>query len=259
MITLTKKMVDGMRTDGGSYTTATIKALGFEWKDLKGGWPSKIVGMRFTEEQYAAAVAGRSVFVASSNTVLRSRKEEVRDRAVKFMAAHGFNASSVTTVAIANTVNAMVFGVLGAKISKTKCIEFLEGCINAGFLDRKWNSKTPHECWEQAEAAQAPVPSAAPKAQSPTPPRPSTDPAYSRNKYLAMLDSQAWRKLRIAVLLHYGRKCCLCGDSDEVIQVDHIVPASVDWSRRMDFDNLQVLCKPCNLGKGNRYTDDWRR
>lgn len=253
MITLTKEMAEGLRTDGGSYTAATIKALGFEWKDLKRGWPSRIVGGQFTEEQYTSALAGRVIFVSNSNTVLRTRKETTRDRAVKFLADHGFNASSITTVAIANMVNAMVFGVYGAKISKKKSVEFLEGCINAGFFERKWSSKTPKECWGQAGTVQPHTPE--PKA----PPKPRTDRAYSRNKYLAMLDSQEWRELRISVLLHYGRKCCLCGDSEEVIQVDHIVPASVDWSRRLDFNNLQVLCKPCNLGKGNRYSEDWRR
>lgn len=92
----------------------------------------------------------------------------------------------------------------------------------------------------------------------PAPKWPTIDKAYSREKYLDFLASQEWRELRVLVLANSGRRCCLCRETEGPIQVDHIIPASVDWSRRLDYNNLQVLCKECNLGKGNKYTDDWR-
>lgn len=73
--------------------------------------------------------------------------------------------------------------------------------------------------------------------------------------------SPEWRSLRYEVLKEQGARCCLCGRTakDGVkIHVDHIVPLSKDWSKRLDKDNLQVLCEDCNLGKSNKDCIDWR-
>jgi 5-methylcytosine-specific restriction endonuclease McrA len=56
-----------------------------------------------------------------------------------------------------------------------------------------------------------------------------------------------------------GFKCQCCGakpsdDNDVTLEVDHIVPVSKGGS---DFyDNLQVLCKKCNIGKHNNFAYD---
>lgn len=79
----------------------------------------------------------------------------------------------------------------------------------------------------------------------------------ARNFYL----SKEWRELRYEVLNENGGKCCLCGRSAKdgvVLHVDHIIPLSKDWSKRLDKDNLQVLCEDCNLGKSNKDNIDWR-
>ena len=73
--------------------------------------------------------------------------------------------------------------------------------------------------------------------------------------------SQEWRSLRYEVLKENGGRCCLCGRSAKdgvVLHVDHIIPLSKDWSKRLDKDNLQVLCEDCNLGKSNKDNLDWR-
>jgi 5-methylcytosine-specific restriction endonuclease McrA len=91
--------------------------------------------------------------------------------------------------------------------------------------------------------------------------KPRYDPGYSAREYREFLNSDEWRRLRYDVLRQTGGTCCLCGRSRKggvVIHVDHVVPASVDWSRRMDVTNLQSLCEDCNLGKSNSYSDDWR-
>jgi 5-methylcytosine-specific restriction endonuclease McrA len=45
---------------------------------------------------------------------------------------------------------------------------------------------------------------------------------------------------------------------DQRIEVDHIKPLSKHWDLRLRKDNLQVLCRDCNRGKGNRHFDDFR-
>lgn len=74
--------------------------------------------------------------------------------------------------------------------------------------------------------------------------------------------TKAWREVRYAAIEKYGRKCAACnrtGEDGVVMHVDHIIPRSKDRTRELDITNLQVLCEDCNLGKGNRYSTDWRR
>lgn len=73
--------------------------------------------------------------------------------------------------------------------------------------------------------------------------------------------SYDWRKIRYRILRKYGRRCMCCRqtlDDGVVMHVDHIEPLRFFWDRRLDFDNLQVLCEICNHGKGNWDRTDWR-
>lgn len=73
--------------------------------------------------------------------------------------------------------------------------------------------------------------------------------------------SREWMSLRYSVLKEQDGKCQLCGRSRKdgiILHVDHIIPLSKDWSKRLDRNNLQVLCKECNLGKSNTDSIDWR-
>lgn len=80
------------------------------------------------------------------------------------------------------------------------------------------------------------------------------------NKTKAFLLSWEWRSLRYEVLTERGRRCECCGAtaSDARIEVDHVKPISKFWGLRLDKANLQVLCRDCNKGKGNRRHDDFR-
>lgn len=49
-----------------------------------------------------------------------------------------------------------------------------------------------------------------------------------------------------------GNKCLACGATDE-LTLDHIVPSSKGG--KSNIDNLQTLCRKCNLQKGNRIRD----
>ncbi len=73
--------------------------------------------------------------------------------------------------------------------------------------------------------------------------------------------SREWRELRFKVLEKYGAICMLCNATrkDGVkIHVDHIKPRSKYPELELCFDNLQVLCEDCNLGKSNKSEVDYR-
>lgn len=60
-------------------------------------------------------------------------------------------------------------------------------------------------------------------------------------------------KLRYDVLIRDDLRCRVCGASPETgahLHIDHIMPISKGG--RTEFDNLQALCSPCNMGKGAR-------
>lgn len=68
--------------------------------------------------------------------------------------------------------------------------------------------------------------------------------------------SDDWKDIRMVALRRGGYVCAYCLDRKKPLHVDHIVPLSVDWSRRLDLLNLQVLCADCNQGKRNYHSDD---
>ncbi len=75
--------------------------------------------------------------------------------------------------------------------------------------------------------------------------------------------SQPWRRLRYAALRANREKhgcitCEVCGSTEGPFDCDHITPLSKDWSKRLDPANVQIACRACNFGKGNRDSIDWR-
>jgi len=71
-----------------------------------------------------------------------------------------------------------------------------------------------------------------------------------------------WRELRYKVLANFGNKCFACGRSPSdgvVIHVDHILPRSIYPEHALRFGNMQVLCADCNIGKSNKYEDNWHK
>jgi len=74
-------------------------------------------------------------------------------------------------------------------------------------------------------------------------------------------ESRAWLDLRYKVLQKHNGCCQLCGcrgTEASPLHVDHIKPRSLHPDLELVETNLQVLCKPCNLGKSNRDSTDWR-
>lgn len=70
--------------------------------------------------------------------------------------------------------------------------------------------------------------------------------------------SEDWLKLKYKVFKTYGKECMCCGRTEGNMHVDHIKPRSKYPQLSLDFNNLQVLCYDCNIGKGNWDETDWR-
>ena len=62
------------------------------------------------------------------------------------------------------------------------------------------------------------------------------------------------------VIDRLGIQCQNCGAtaSEVELHVDHIAPVSLFPDLASDEGNLQILCKYCNLQKGNKYIRDYR-
>ena len=77
--------------------------------------------------------------------------------------------------------------------------------------------------------------------------------------YKNFYQSEAWITLRNETLARYGEKCQKCGATPPTaIEVDHIKPRSHYPELQLNPDNLQILCKPCNLEKSNKDNTDYR-
>jgi hypothetical protein len=70
-------------------------------------------------------------------------------------------------------------------------------------------------------------------------------------------NSSNWRNIRLMVFDMYGNKCLKCGNED-FLEVDHIKPRSLYPELELDINNLQILCKSCNIKKSNKNEIDYR-
>ena len=70
--------------------------------------------------------------------------------------------------------------------------------------------------------------------------------------------SDKWRRLRYKVIQKYEGRCMACKCRDKPLHVDHIKPRSLHPELELSFNNLQVLCEDCNIGKSNIDETDWR-
>ena len=64
------------------------------------------------------------------------------------------------------------------------------------------------------------------------------------------------KKLRVLVFTRDGHKCRFCGrgSPDVELHVDHIIPVAAGGDD--ELENLQTLCKDCNLGKSDAFLVD---
>lgn len=64
-------------------------------------------------------------------------------------------------------------------------------------------------------------------------------------------DRKGWRRIRERILARDGYCCQQCGETEGMMHIDHIVPKRLGGSDLEE--NLQVLCKSCNLRKGGAF------
>ena len=79
-------------------------------------------------------------------------------------------------------------------------------------------------------------------------------PAYKPGMKGEFYQAREWRELRWKVLTASNGRCVTCnrGKQDGVIiHIDHIKPRSKFPALELIFENLQVLCEDCNIGKSN--------
>lgn len=75
------------------------------------------------------------------------------------------------------------------------------------------------------------------------------------NKRIRSALRRAWEamahRIRPLIFARDGYICRHCGATQPPLQIDHIIPLA--WGGANDPSNLQVLCKPCNTTKGDRW------
>lgn len=72
-------------------------------------------------------------------------------------------------------------------------------------------------------------------------------------KYTRFYNSKEWRVLSMTYTQDKAFRCEQCGQVAS--EVHHVVPIQTDdgWNRRLDYDNLELLCKSCHNDKHNRF------
>lgn len=122
---------------------------------------------------------------------------------------------------------------------------------------------------KQKKAALFKKPAPAVKPETKPRPRKKSNPAIKRQYRHAVIpyklgmgkefyDTIQWQKLRYKAIKLYGKTCHCCGASEVEIHVDHIKPRSKYPQLELEINNLQILCRACNLGKSNTDAIDWR-
>jgi hypothetical protein len=81
---------------------------------------------------------------------------------------------------------------------------------------------------------------------------------------LEFYNSRGWKRCRYGFLREWRSLCdpvCMCcrvSEQTKLLNVDRILPLKNNWFLRYDWNNLQVLCEDCNIGKGSTDTTDFR-
>ena len=106
----------------------------------------------------------------------------------------------------------------------------------------------------------APVPESVKRSKKKQNLKKPTQKAYPQSDDFLL--SWEWTTLRYEILDKHGRRCMCCGatpdDGVTILNVDHIKPRSKFPKLALDPENLQVLCHPCNKGKGAWDETDFR-
>lgn len=64
-------------------------------------------------------------------------------------------------------------------------------------------------------------------------------------------------EMRWEIFRRDGFMCRYCGETDEPLELDHIIPVS--QGGQDTHDNLVTACRTCNRNKGGRRPSEWRK
>lgn len=76
-------------------------------------------------------------------------------------------------------------------------------------------------------------------------------------RYDSFYQSKEWSLLRNQKFYDADGLCELCrknGIIKEAKEVHHIVPIEIDWSKRLDYNNLIALCSDCHNAQHERIS-----
>ena len=76
-------------------------------------------------------------------------------------------------------------------------------------------------------------------------------------RYQQFYNSREWRDLRNYKFAMADGLCELCRKNGKVKaarEIHHIVPIEIDYSKRLDYDNLIALCSDCHNKIHNRQS-----
>lgn len=64
-----------------------------------------------------------------------------------------------------------------------------------------------------------------------------------------------WSAYTAFVFKRDGYACTYCGDTEQKLHCDHVIPLSRGGLN--ELDNLKAACASCNLDKGNKLLSEW--
>lgn len=81
----------------------------------------------------------------------------------------------------------------------------------------------------------------------------------SPDEYLYQLQASnkadAIRQWRKAIKEHWNNCCAYCGENDDDMTIDHIIPQSLGGTN--ELPNVLCCCQECNQGKGHTEVEIW--
>ena len=72
-------------------------------------------------------------------------------------------------------------------------------------------------------------------------------------KYIQFHNSSAWRMLSAKYTQDKGYKCEVCGKIATEVHHKQAIQTESGWTRRLDYDNLELLCVECHNKRHNRF------
>lgn len=71
--------------------------------------------------------------------------------------------------------------------------------------------------------------------------------------------SQAWRSLSSAYAQDHGYRCERCGAIANQVHHKQYLSTPEGWARRLDYDNLELLCTKCHNEEHKRFSGKPRK